>query len=1488
MGASVIGAASGPPIAAAAGVPEGAVAVIGMAGRFPGASSVEELWENVQSGRDRISRFAVSSESGPLIGARGIVEGVDEFDAGFFGISPREAELIDPQQRAFLECAHEALERAGYGARQVRPVGVFAGASVNTYLINNVLPALRARVVDPDLAHVGNHGDLLATRVSYKLDLRGPSVTVQSACSTSLVAVHLACQSLLTRECDVALAGGASVTFPQRRGYAAREGSILSADGYCRAFDAAATGTVFSDGLGVVVLKRLEDALADGDHVHAVIRGSAVNNDGASKVGIVAPSVDGQVAVIRAALAVSDVDPTSIGYVETHGTGTRLGDQIEVRALAEAFGGSGDPCPIGSIKSGIGHLDAAAGVAGLIKAVLMVEHGVLAPSLHVEQPNPELAATRNRFYVNTTKRSWTVPVARRAAVSSFGVGGTNAHVILEQAPPAARREDDRRAAHLLVVSARTQGALDQMTDRLSAHVARSGDVRTRDIAFTLQAGRRHFEHRRAIVCGDHDDAARALSSQGRSRWLEGVATTPPAVVWLFPGQGAQYRWMAKGAAHAFEHVRRSLERCATAFGAHGTDLFGTLTCDNIDNTELAQQALFAVEYALAEHWSMWGVEPAALVGHSLGELTAACVAGVLTLEDAARVVSARARFMQLQPRGAMIAVRAGVARARDVVGARVAVAAINGPDECTLSGDATDIAKAEAALERAKIPHQRLQTSHAFHSPMMHPAAMALEEVLRDVALSPPRRPLFSAAAGGRLTNEQATDPAFWAGQLVSPVHFHDAVVAASRAHRPVFLEVGPGRTLSSLATRGCTDLPHPPVASLPTASPDDEERALLGAVGRLWVAGLDLTWASVEPRARRVALPTYPFERARHWVDPPPNHIADAPREAVVEARAPSVMQWLQEQTWVVSPRPPSRVADVGRPSWLIVGHDGALRQALLELLEADAAIVTVVDTGRGFERRDQQRYTVRYDVPEDYAALITDLRLRRRTPDRVVDLRGLDPREAGSSIAAAAERRTLESIYLARALAAEAPTQRIHVGMVTDAACDVAGNELLRPENAAMAGASLVIPQELPLIRCTHVDVILEDEKATLTRLARGLVAEIETCDASVVALRGHRRWTRSFAAATPASESPAAPPPRGVYLVTGGLGGLGLEFSEWLTRFDARAVIIVSRTRLPPMAEWRALSTTTEKHAGVVRRLLALAETGVELVLEAADVGDGAEIEAIVDRAVSRFGSLDGIIHAAGVAGGGALTRRAPEDVAAVFRGKVHGGEQLLRIAGRLRPRFVALCSSMSAYVGGPGQIDYCAANATLNALAADAAARWDLRVLCLSWATWRDVGMAANASVPASLERERLRLLEGAIAPTSGIEAFEQALRFAGPNILVSPTSAETLVAGVASAAAHSRAATGERPQLPTPYEMPTTPTEAKLTEIWSEVIGVARIGIHDDFFALGGHSLMAAQLIGRIRAAFDVDVPLHTLFEMSTVAELADAIEEQVLAELENE
>jgi len=877
------------------------IAIIGFSGRFPGAKNVEQFWQNLRNGVESITVYSdkeLEVQGVPptvlndpkYVKAEFCLEDVDMFDASFFGFSPREATMMDPQHRLFLETAWEALENAGYSTEDYSGlIGVFAGAGVNRYIFNVHLQYLQGNDFDElnkFIEMIGNDKDYLTTRVSYKLNLRGPSLTIQTACSTSLVAVHLACQSLLTYECDIALAGGVSINLPQRRGYLYQEGMILSPDGHCRAFDANARGTALGEGVGIVVLKRLSDALANGDSIHAVIKGSAINNDGALRVGYTAPSVDGQAEVIKAAQSMAQIDPETITYIEAHGTGTPLGDPIEIAALTQAFRVYTQKkrfCAIGSVKANIGHLDAAAGVAGLIKTMLVLKHKEIPPSLNFEKPNPEIDFDNSPFYINTQLTKWHSDLTpRKAGVSSFGIGGTNAHVILEEAPDI-EPSSKSKPWQILLLSAKTATALDKMTINLSEYLEQNASRNLADVAYTLQVGRKIFNHRRMVLCQGNADAVSSLKTKN----TESVKTfyQEPIhrdIVFMFSGQGSEYVNMGLELYETESKFREEIDTCSEILKRHlNFDLRDILYPNNqntqeakekLKQTFITQPVLFVIEYALAKLWMSWGIHPKAMIGHSIGEYVAACLCGVFPLEDALSLIATRGRLMQELSRGSMLAIHLPEKEIQPLLNDKLSLAVVNGPLLCVVSGENEAVSNLEIQLSAQKVNYHQLQTSHASHSKMMDPILDVFMEEVKRIKLKPPQIPFISNVTGTWITSDEVINPGYWVRHLRQTVRFSDGIEELLKGQDSVLLELGPGHTLCTLVRQHQNKLKnHVVVSSIRHPKERKSDVAhILNSLGHLWLAGVQIDWNGfyAGERRYRTSLPTYPFERKRYWID--------------------------------------------------------------------------------------------------------------------------------------------------------------------------------------------------------------------------------------------------------------------------------------------------------------------------------------------------------------------------------------------------------------------------------------------------------------------------------------------------------------------------------------------------------------------------------------------------------------------------------------------
>ncbi|MCC5647956.1 polyketide synthase dehydratase domain-containing protein, partial [Nostoc sp. CHAB 5824] len=879
------------------------IAIIGISCKFPGADNIDAFWQNLRDAVESISFF--SDEELEVVDrsvlnyhnyvkAGAVLPNIDKFDASFFGYSSKEAELIDPQQRILLECALEALESAGYDPETYKGlVGVYAGSGVNNYLINNIYTnqcfSPERTFLDPTLALqvlLASEKDYLTTRISHKLNLTGPSVNIQTACSTSLVAVHIAVQSLLNGECDIALAGGVCICgVPQKTGYFFQEDMVLSPDGHCRAFDARASGTLFGSGAGIVALKLLHEAITDGDNIYAIIKGSAVNNDGSLKLGFTAPSIEGQAAVISDALAIAEVDAATVTYVESHGTGTSLGDSIEIAALTQAFRKNTDKsgfCAIGSVKTNIGHASEAAGIAGLIKTVLALKHKLLPPTLHFTEPNPKIDFTNSPFYINTMLSEWkTNGTPRRAGVSSFGMGGTNAHVILQEAPEIELPNNSiDRGWHIFCLSAKTEKALQKLKKRYATHLKSHSEAKLADICFTANTGRKHFDYRVAVVTQSKKQLWEQLEAGATAS--RKATSSIGAIAFLFTGQSSQYVNMGRQLYETQPRFRKTIDHCNEILLPYleqpllsvlypDFNRIGKNNRSKIDETVYTQPALFTLEYALAELWKSWGIQPDVVIGHSVGEYVAACVAGVFSLEDGLKLIAERARLMQALPQGGgMIAVLTDEARvlaAIEPYSQEVSIAAINGPESVVISGCSEALNAIGANLETSGIKTKRLNVSHAFHSPLMEPMVSDFELVARQVSFSSPQIQMISNVTG-TLAKEEIATPEYWCRHVLMPVRFAASMQSIDCQGVEVFIELGPKPILLGMG-RQC--LPDSKRLWLPSLhSEQDDWQVLLSSLAELYMHGIPLDWFGFDRGyfRRRLQLPTYPFQRQRYWID--------------------------------------------------------------------------------------------------------------------------------------------------------------------------------------------------------------------------------------------------------------------------------------------------------------------------------------------------------------------------------------------------------------------------------------------------------------------------------------------------------------------------------------------------------------------------------------------------------------------------------------------
>ena len=1324
------------------------IAVVGRALRVPGARNVSEYWDNLHQGKESIRRLSddelrAGGVDPALLADPAYVkwgaplEDLELFDAGFFGFSPREAAIMDPQHRHFLEVAWEALEDAGHAPESFPGrIGVFAGSGMSAYMPYHLFtnPKLMASVGLFLARHTGNDKDFLTTRASYLFDLRGPSVNIQTACSTSLVAIHAAGQSLVNHECDLALAGGVTIELPHGLGYLYHEGEILSDDGHCRAFDRRAKGTVFGSGAGVVVLRRLGDAIEDGDTVYAVVKGSAVNNDGGRKVGYLAPSVDGQAEAVAEALHVSGVPADSVTYVECHGTGTPVGDPIEVTGLTRAFRSFTDAlallrhrlgqdehrpprhrCGCRELRQGRG--DAAA------------PHPGAEPALPRAQPRGRLgedAVLRRRPGGAVARRT---ALAGPASTPSASAGRTPTSSSRRRPP---RRLPRPRADRRSSCSRRgRRPQLDRATARLADRLEADPSLDLADVAFTLAAGRRRFAERRAVVCASREDAVEALRSPAR-RLGAASDRSGTKVAFLFPGGGAQYPGMASDLYRsepafrarvdeclALLRTRESLDLRPLMFPVAGAE---AAAAAELLRPSLALPALLTIELALAELLRSWGLTPVSMIGHSLGEYAAAHLAGVFSLADALGVVTCRGRLFETLPEGAMLSVPLPEAEVAADLPPGLSFAAINGPGLCLVSGEVGLIAGLESRLAARGVEAKRLAIAVAAHSPMLEPILGPFEKYLRSLRLAEPTLPFVSNVTGTWIRPEEARDPAYWVRHLRQPVRFADGLQALVAQGSPALLEVGPGRTLTSLARS------HPAVGAgrsvIPALrhpqDPTSDLEAVLAAMGQLWMAGVDADWrAFFGPGRQRVSLPAYSFDHERHWIEPGDGFFL-RPEKATALARNPDRSGWTYRPVWRRS-ETPRRRAVAARNVLVFEDETGLGRELALELRAAGHA-VDIVRPGDGFGRDPDGAFRLRPDSREDHGALLREVGADGRTPSQIVHLWGVNEDDGLDS---AFERGFFPLVRLGQALLDEEPAGRVEVVVVTSGAEGAGRDAAPRfPAKALVQGPASVLPRELPFVSCRSID--LSSSLAPTAAFARQLAAELEAeTDEGRVAIRDGERLVEACER-WPLAEANVPWREQGVVLITGGLGGLSLALAERLAREAKARFVLVGRTGPDPSDPDDARS----------RAIRAIEAAGGEVLVVTGDVAEPATLRRAVAEGEARFGAIHAAVHAAGVIDDGPLHGKERGGLEAVLRPKVHGALALVEALRGRKLDALVFFSSTSVALAPAGQVDYVAANAFLNAYARRLAAEgWPARVV--QWGAWRDVGMAVAALLPVRL-------------------------------------------------------------------------------------------------------------------------------------------------------
>ena len=1366
---------------------ESAIAIIGLACHLPGALNIEEYWNNLRDGIESV-RFYTDEEllsagesaanlAHPnYVRAQPNLENYDRFDAGFWGFSPQDAAVTDPAHRLFLEVAYESLEHAGHtGYDDEGRVGVFAGSGASLYWMQNLAsnPKLIEDMGEFLVRHTGNDMNFLATRFSYELDLRGPSINVQTACSSALVSVHMATQSLLSGECDMAIAGGSTMLLPQKRGYIFRDGEILSPDGHCRPFDAKSAGTVFGSGAGAVVLKRMEDALADGDTIHAIVRGTAINNDGAQKIGFLAPSVDGQAGAIAEALTISGIDAGDVSYIETHGTGTQVGDPIEFEAINQVFREATDKrnyCRIGSVKSNIGHLGEAAGAAAIIKVILSLQNKSIPASLNYESPNPQLDLTDSPFIINNKLTPWQVDGPRIAGITALGAGGTNAYVLLEESPDTEPPEESQHSKQLLVVSAKSPTALDNACRNLAVALDKESSLNLADVAHTLQIGRRSYYHRRAIACDNITEAIALLENGSSKRSADAICNDQePSLVFMFPGGGAQYAGMGQELYKTENVYRESFDACMNCLDPDFATKLKELifaSDDSIDHAtkelqrpSLTLTALFATEYALAKQLLSWGAKPAALIGHSMGENTAACIAGVMRLEDAMKLVLIRGQLFEKAPAGGMLAISLSQEDAKKHMPKGMDFAAINAPELCVASGSVDDIDSLQTTLEEKEIDCNRVRIEVAAHSRMLEVILDDFRTYLQSIPLSPPQIPFTSNLSGGWITDEQATDPNYWVDHLRNTVRFADNIATVLEDDARFFVEIGPGRTLTNLSLAAAgkeTEGFIGAVNSMRHPNEDDSDvEFALRTLGNIWAHGVNIDWKQYrgDEMRSRVPLPTYPFERKVYWVDPGKQSALQNSDDEVLKKR-PDSKDWFAQLNWQQTGL--AELKESIDNHWLIFSDELGVSNALISQLNIQhnlhsvdsenkpPLVITTISKGNQFNKINDHSFQLNPNSSDDFESLLQAVFETKTPPQHIVYLWPTTDDSTSPTIDSIESQLTTSfwGLFNLSKMLGELDDS-VTLSVISSDMQSI-GGQPTQPGKALLAGPVTVLPHEFIHVQTKSIDIHLANSQAhTLGKIASQLVRELrsDTSD-RFVAYRGSERWTRQLTPTTNDSSAFESSwlPANSSILITGGLGGIGLKIAKQLATQHAKNILLVSRSGLPEKEKWQShLDNANNKNINndnndatstKIRAIQEIEALGCNVLILAADVTDQTALKNAIDSAVTKIGNISGVIHAAGSMDDQLVMMKSRESAETIINAKVLGAIHLDSILADTPLDFFVVFSSVASFIGLPGQIDYAAANAFLDAFARDRSERTSGRTLAINWNAWAEVGMAAQ--------------------------------------------------------------------------------------------------------------------------------------------------------------
>ncbi|MFS4449719.1 beta-ketoacyl synthase N-terminal-like domain-containing protein, partial [Maribacter sp. 2307UL18-2] len=1471
------------------------IAIVGLSGRFPEADNVQQFWNNMVCGKNSIGEFSEeelinagedrkSIEHPKYIRFGSYLRSKEYFDSGFFNYIPNEAELMDPQMRLFHQVCWHALEDSGYGRRKADDkIGLFAGSSSGlSWTVHALLKNGEKSLVDDITTQLLSSVTHLSSMIAYKLNLNGPVMFLQTACSSSLSAIHEACNSLLLGECKMALAGGVTLNNFSKRGYLYQKNSIQSGDGHCRPFDAGASGTIFGEGAGVVVLKRLKDALADKDTIHAIIKGSAINNDGNSKIGYTAPSVKGQVEVITKALKMSKIPAESVGYLEAHGTGTVLGDPIEVEALNRSYGRSEVPyCALGSVKANIGHLDTASGVAGLIKAVLALKNKKIPPSVNFEKPNPKIDFNGSPFYINMELRDWTRgdhPL--RAGVSSLGIGGTNVHVILEEAPMR-EASSSGRACQLLTVSGKTPVALKGNVSNLMEHLSNNEDMKLSDIAYTLNARREPFGYRSTFVCKSHEEAIGSLSSFSGDHVPLPVTSRRKSVVFMFPGQGSQYVNMCLGLFEKEQVFREHMEECFSIVSSQsGKDIRSVVFSKDggkLNETEYTQPALFMIEYSLARLLMSWGVRPDVMIGHSLGEYVAACLSGVFTLEDALRLVVKRGELMQNMEKGSMLGILVSEGDLGPYLKKHkgVSLATVNSPTSCVVSGLDASIDKFKELLDGEGITNKKLDTSHAFHSSMMDGMLVEFEQAFTGIKLGSQQVPFISNVTGRMAKDDAISDPRYWVGQLRGTVRFSDGISSLMNRDEVCFVEVGPGKALGSFVGSNTGKGPGHRIITL-LGTKNDSLFSVTNGLGKLWQQGVEIDWEGYYQGETRhnVSLPGYSFEKTKYPVDVDAKAmIMDMVSDKSLQRK--ELSDWFYAPTWRLSGMASKPMALDDNLRTLVFSDGLGIGESIIEHFSQNNTEVVTVRPGSGFKQETPNTYILDPNVKEDYLRLYKSLGTANMLPERIVhclgvreDLVDRDGEDELKGFYFYSLLNMIESLEEHKNALKEVTVLTDGLHPITDKGGPCS------PIKSLAIGFLKVLGQEYPTITTGHIDISLSEtiDKAFMSKLFNEIM---DASPGKVVSHRNSCRWVQVYEKVKMAE--PASKPlfrDGGVYLITGGLGGFGYAVSEYLGREFKAKLILLGRESLPSRGDRDRMlgaGNTPEGVSEKLKKIRSIEDQGGEVLYFDCDISDTERFLEVVKQGEGHFGTLNGVFHAAGVVNGSsmdAIERLSRSDYEAQFSPKISG---LRTLYGTLKDRdldFCMLTSSLASVLGGLRFGAYSTANTFMDYFVQFHKRQGRLQ----NWVSVNFDGIDFGEGQSEEINGWELpELISYALSPKE-LPQLVVSTKELQPR-LDDWISKDKVLEGTISGV--------EIEEVPVDELVISglSPNEKLLIRMWANFFGRSDFDIDDDFFEIGGDSLKALTLSARINKELNVNLSLSDFFTNPTIKGLAGLLSE---------